>query len=87
MIWDRLCELRMGADKREKLLSLKGVSKKRVEEELKITEEVASLIETDNITETNDFNIACAVVVTERLRIRPRRKNGNKLTAQNLEET
>lgn len=87
MIWDRLCELRMGVDKREKLLSLKGVSKKRVEEELKITEEVASLIETDNITETNDFNIACAVVVTERLRIRPRRKNGNKLTAQNLEET
>lgn len=53
MIWDRLCELRMGADKREKLPSLKGVSKKRVEEELKITEEVASLIETDNITKTN----------------------------------
>lgn len=77
VIWDSLCELRMGADKREKLPSLKGVSKKRVEE-LKITEEVASFIETDNITETNDFNIACAVVVTERLRIRPRRKNGNK---------
>ena len=78
VIWDRLCELRMGADKREKLPSLKGVSKKRVEEELKITEEVASFIETDNITETNDFNIACAVVVTERLRIRLRRKNGDK---------
>lgn len=57
---------------------MKGVSKKRVGEELKITEEVASFIETDNITETNDFNIACAVVVTERLRIRLRRKNGNK---------
>lgn len=68
----------MGADKREKLPSLKGVPKKRVEEKLKITEEVAILIETDNITKTNDFNIACAVVVTERLRIRPRRKNGNK---------
>lgn len=79
VIWDRLCELRMGADKREKLPSLKGVSKKRVEEELKITEEVISFIETDNITETNYFNIACAVVVTERLRIWPRQKNGNKL--------
>ena len=65
----------MGADKREKLPSLKGVPKKRVEEKLKITEEVAILIETDNITKTNDFNIACAVVVTG---IRPRRKNGNK---------
>lgn len=68
----------MGADKQEKLPSLKGVPKKRVEEKLKITEEVSILIETDNITKTNDFNIACAVVVTERLRIRPRRKNGNK---------
>ena len=57
---------------------MKGVPKKRVEEKLKITEEVSILIETDNITKTNDLNIACAVVVTERLRIRPRRKNGNK---------
>lgn len=57
---------------------MKGVSKKRVEEELKIVEEVASLIETDSNTETNDLIYACPAVVTERLGIRPRGKNGNK---------
>ena len=73
-IWDRLNELRARVDLRERLPSLTGVSKSRVEEELRIVEAVACLIGTDNITETNNLIYACTVVVTERLGIRPRRK-------------
>lgn len=53
MSLDRLCELSTGDDKWERLPQFK----EKVKEELKITEDVVSLIETNNITETNDFNI------------------------------
>ena len=44
MIWDRLNELRASTSKGERLPSLKGVSKKRIEGEMRMVEEVSIII-------------------------------------------
>ena len=77
VIWNRLNEIRLSQNQ-DKVPALKVILKLRVREELRTVEEVAILIPTRGITEANRLLYAVAVVVTERLRIKPTRKRETK---------
>ena len=77
VIWKRLNEIRLSQDQ-DKVPALKGIAKRRIREELQVVEEVAAQIQNKHISETNRLLYATAVVVTERLRIKPGKKKATK---------
>ena len=77
VIWKRLNEIRLSQDQ-DKVPALKGIAKRWIREELQIVEEVAAQIQTKDISETNRLLYATAVVVTERLGIKPGKKKATK---------
>ena len=77
MIWKGLNEIRLSQDQ-GKVLALNKIAKRRIRDELLIVEEVAAQIQTKDISETNRLLYATAVVVTERLGIKPGKKKATK---------
>ena len=73
VIWKRVNEIRLSQDQ-DKIPDLKKIAKRRIREELQVVEEVAAQIQTKDISETNTLLYAPAVVVTERLGIKPGEK-------------
>ena len=69
--------MRLSQDQ-DKVPALKGISKQKIREELRTVGEVAVLIPTRDITETNRLLYASAVMVMERYRIKPTRKRETK---------
>ena len=78
VIWKRLNEIRLSQDQ-SKVPALKGIAKRRIREELQVVEEVAAQIQTKDISETNRLLYATAVVVTERLGIKPGKRKASKV--------
>ena len=77
VIWKRLNEIRLSQDQ-DKVPALKKIAKRRIREELQVVEEVAAQIQTKDISETNRLLHATAVVVTERLGLKPGKKKATK---------
>ena len=77
VIWNSLNEIRL-RQAQNKVPALKGILKQRIKEELRTVEEVAVLLPTRDIMETNRLLYAIAVVVTKRLGIKPTRRRETK---------
>ena len=77
VIWERLNEIRLSQDQ-DKVPALKKIAKRRIREELQAVEEVAVQIQTNDMSETNRLLHATAVVVTERLGLKPGMKKATK---------
>lgn len=77
VIWKRLNEIRLSQDQ-DKVPSLKKIAKQRIREDLQVVEEVAAQIQTKDISETNRLLHATAVVVNERLDLKPGKKKATK---------
>ena len=77
VIWNRLNEIRLNQDQ-NKIPAMKGILKRRIREKLRTVEEVAVLIPTKDITNTNRLLYSITVVVTERLAIKPTKKKETK---------
>ena len=77
IIWKRLNEIRLSQNQ-DKVPALKKIAKRRIREELQVVEEVAAQIQTKDISETNKLLHATAVVVTERLGLKPGKRKATK---------
>ena len=77
VIWKKLNEIRQRQDQ-DKVPALKGIAKRRIREEPQVVKEVAAQIQTKDISETDRLLYATAVVVTERIGIKPDKKKASR---------
>ena len=72
-----LNEIRLSQDQ-DKVPAVKGIAKRRIRQEGQVVEEVAAQIQTKDNSETNRLLYATAIVVTERLGVKPGKKKETK---------